>query len=134
MQSARTNSGTKICQVVGLRRLPIYEITLVSRSCSKLLKDHPGSAGCSEKVHLCPALLMRWCQTHDQLSLHAGSFHEYGSAEYSKYIPEGTRHPGSRAVIIIDIHKVGTVHLLPISQNLPLLTSGLELRLRSPLL
>jgi len=37
-----------------------------------------------------------------------GTFHEYGSEDYSKYIPDGTRLPGSRAVIVIDIHKVGT--------------------------
>jgi len=37
-----------------------------------------------------------------------GSFHEYGSEEYSKYIPDESRHPSSRAVIVVDIHKVGT--------------------------
>ncbi|KAI5886402.1 uncharacterized protein SCHCODRAFT_02641639 [Schizophyllum commune H4-8] len=36
-----------------------------------------------------------------------GTVHEYGTPEYDKYIPAGKRHPGSRAVIEVDIHKVG---------------------------
>ncbi|KAL1664525.1 hypothetical protein GGF50DRAFT_88623 [Schizophyllum commune] len=36
-----------------------------------------------------------------------GTIHEYGTPEYDKYIPAGKRHPGSRAVIEVDIHKVG---------------------------
>jgi len=37
-----------------------------------------------------------------------GTFHEYGSEEYARYIPGATRFPGSRAVVIVDVHKVGT--------------------------
>ncbi|KAL1726015.1 hypothetical protein EV714DRAFT_276937 [Schizophyllum commune] len=40
-----------------------------------------------------------------------GTIHEYGTPEYDKYIPPGKRHPGSRAVIEVDIHKVGAVIL-----------------------
>ncbi|KAH6910001.1 pyridoxamine phosphate oxidase [Coprinopsis sp. MPI-PUGE-AT-0042] len=35
-----------------------------------------------------------------------GSYHEFGSAEYNRLLPLGTRQPGSRAVIIVDIWKV----------------------------
>jgi len=37
-----------------------------------------------------------------------GSYHEYGTPEYEAYLPAQKRSPGSRAIIIIDIHKVGT--------------------------
>ncbi|KAK0186847.1 hypothetical protein F5146DRAFT_1004909 [Armillaria mellea] len=38
-----------------------------------------------------------------------GKFYEFGTPEYNALIPPETRHPGSRAVIMIDVHKVGTV-------------------------
>lgn len=37
-----------------------------------------------------------------------GSYHEFGSAEYNKLLPPGVRQPGSRAVIVVDVWKVGT--------------------------
>lgn len=37
-----------------------------------------------------------------------GKFYEFGTPEYNALISPETRHPGSRAVIIIDVHKVGT--------------------------
>jgi len=37
-----------------------------------------------------------------------GSYHEFGTLEYEAYLPEQKRSPGSRAIICIDIHKVGT--------------------------
>lgn len=54
-----------------------------------------------------------------------GKFYEYGSDEYRSFIPEDTRLPGSRAVIVVDIHKVGTVRLDPHSFRLLYLTSYL---------
>ncbi|KAL1747206.1 hypothetical protein HDZ31DRAFT_32484 [Schizophyllum fasciatum] len=36
-----------------------------------------------------------------------GEYSPYGSPEYDKYIPADKRHPGSRAVIEVNIHKVG---------------------------
>ncbi|KAG8761185.1 hypothetical protein FRC14_006234 [Serendipita sp. 396] len=37
-----------------------------------------------------------------------GSVYEVGTAEYDSFVPRSDRKPGSRAVIKIDIHKVGT--------------------------
>ncbi|KAF5367763.1 hypothetical protein D9758_009841 [Tetrapyrgos nigripes] len=37
-----------------------------------------------------------------------GIIHEFGSTEYNTLIPPETRQPGSRAVIMVDVHKVGT--------------------------
>ncbi|KAH7921509.1 hypothetical protein BV22DRAFT_1038584 [Leucogyrophana mollusca] len=37
-----------------------------------------------------------------------GTVHEFGTPEYDEYIPRENRKPGSRAVIVIDIYKVGT--------------------------
>ncbi|KAH7908146.1 hypothetical protein BJ138DRAFT_1069361 [Hygrophoropsis aurantiaca] len=37
-----------------------------------------------------------------------GSVHEFGTPEYDEYIPREKRKPGSRAVVVIDIFKVGT--------------------------
>ncbi|KAK0217250.1 hypothetical protein IW262DRAFT_1508857 [Armillaria fumosa] len=37
-----------------------------------------------------------------------GQFYEFGTSEYNAFIPPETRHPGSRAVIMVDVHKVGT--------------------------
>ncbi|KAK0217249.1 hypothetical protein IW262DRAFT_1396756 [Armillaria fumosa] len=37
-----------------------------------------------------------------------GKFYEFGTPEYNALIRPETRHPGSRAVIMIDVHKVGT--------------------------
>ena len=36
--------------------------------------------------------------------------HEYGTPEYHALIPEGTRRPGSRAAIVIEVYQVGTVN------------------------
>jgi hypothetical protein len=40
-----------------------------------------------------------------------GSFHEFGTPEYHAYLPHGQRNPGSRAVIVIKVHMVGTVSI-----------------------
>ncbi|KAH8827643.1 hypothetical protein DL96DRAFT_1106022 [Flagelloscypha sp. PMI_526] len=37
-----------------------------------------------------------------------GEVYEFGSPEYDQYIPQDKREAGSRAVILINIHKVGT--------------------------
>jgi len=37
-----------------------------------------------------------------------GTVYEFGNPEYEKYLPLDVRQPGSRAIIMIDIHKVGT--------------------------
>ncbi|KAF8154757.1 hypothetical protein B0H34DRAFT_752830 [Crassisporium funariophilum] len=37
-----------------------------------------------------------------------GTVHEFGTPEYEALIPSETREPGSRAAIVIDIHKVGS--------------------------
>ncbi|TFK48058.1 hypothetical protein OE88DRAFT_1665137 [Heliocybe sulcata] len=37
-----------------------------------------------------------------------GTVHEYGTPEYDSYLPPGKRAPGSRAVIVVDVYKVGT--------------------------
>jgi len=47
-----------------------------------------------------------------------GTFYEFGTPEYNQYITPDIRTPGSRAVIVIDVHKVGTVRpSKDISQN-----------------
>lgn len=38
-----------------------------------------------------------------------GTVHELGTPEYQEYFPPGTRAPGSRAAIVVDISLVGTV-------------------------
>lgn len=38
-----------------------------------------------------------------------GSVHEFGTPEYNALLPEGVRHAGSRAAIVLDIIKVSTV-------------------------
>ena len=40
-----------------------------------------------------------------------GTIHEIGSQEYEFLLPSSIRQPGSRAVIIIDVFKVGTVRI-----------------------
>ncbi|KAI5115536.1 hypothetical protein M0805_004073 [Coniferiporia weirii] len=37
-----------------------------------------------------------------------GTVHEFGSPEYAEYIPKGTREPGSRSAIVIDVHKASS--------------------------
>ncbi|KAG6811345.1 hypothetical protein H0H92_007852 [Tricholoma furcatifolium] len=37
-----------------------------------------------------------------------GSVYEFGTPEYNALLPEGIRHPGSRAVIALDVFKVAT--------------------------
>jgi hypothetical protein len=41
-----------------------------------------------------------------------GTFHELGTPEYAKYITPDLRTPGSRAVIVVDVHKVGSVRTM----------------------
>jgi len=56
--------------------------------------------------------------------------YEYGTPEYEKLVGD-KRQPGSRAVIVVDIHKVGTVSDgLPV---VPVIMSGNLLLLRSDL-
>ncbi|KAI1790498.1 hypothetical protein LXA43DRAFT_890910 [Ganoderma leucocontextum] len=38
----------------------------------------------------------------------AGTVYEFGTPEYEKLIPPENRRPGSRAAIVIDVHKVGS--------------------------
>lgn len=38
-----------------------------------------------------------------------GTAHEFGSAEYARRVPPHQRAAGSRAVIVVQVHKVGTV-------------------------
>ena len=38
-----------------------------------------------------------------------GTIYEFGTPEYEKLIPPENRRPGSRAAIVIDVHKVGSV-------------------------
>ena len=38
-----------------------------------------------------------------------GTVYEYGTPEYEELIPQETRKPGSRSVIMVDVHKVGSV-------------------------
>jgi len=50
----------------------------------------------------------------------AGTVYEFGTPEYDAYIPASNRKAGSRAVVVIDVHKVGTVRpskSFRISQN-----------------
>ncbi|KAF6760430.1 hypothetical protein DFP72DRAFT_1062816 [Ephemerocybe angulata] len=37
-----------------------------------------------------------------------GSFYELGTPEYDALLPAGTRQPGSRAIVVVDVYKVGT--------------------------
>lgn len=57
-----------------------------------------------------------------------GTIHEYGTAEYEELIPESRRKPGSRAAIVLDIHKVGSVSA--ISSRRPPCTSHSDLTKR----
>jgi hypothetical protein len=38
-----------------------------------------------------------------------GTVYEFGTPEYNDFIPPSNRKAGSRAIIVIDVHKVGTV-------------------------
>lgn len=42
----------------------------------------------------------------------AASVIEFGTPEYDELLPPTTRLPGSRAIIVVDIYKVGTVGFL----------------------
>jgi len=42
-----------------------------------------------------------------------GSIHEFGTPEYDALIPLNKRQPGSRAVVRLDVDKVGTVCVNP---------------------
>ena len=44
-----------------------------------------------------------------------GTVYEYGTKEYFALIPPGKRLPGSRAAIVIDVHKANTVRTFPSS-------------------
>lgn len=41
--------------------------------------------------------------------IHVGTAYEFGTPEYEMRIPLEKRKPGSRAVIVVDVHKVGSV-------------------------
>ena len=42
-----------------------------------------------------------------------GTIYEFGTPEYERLIPPEKRLTGSRAAIVIDVHKVGSVSLFP---------------------
>ncbi|TFK34643.1 hypothetical protein BDQ12DRAFT_578525, partial [Crucibulum laeve] len=48
-----------------------------------------------------------------------GTIYEFGSPEYDNLLPAGVRQPGSRAAIVIDIFKVGTVSTLTCGYSVP---------------
>ena len=62
-----------------------------------------------------------------------GSVHEYGTSEYDNLIPPETRKPGSRAAIVVDIHKVGSVSSFTIVM-FSQLTVNIVVRLHHPIL
>ncbi|KAL0961522.1 hypothetical protein HGRIS_006463 [Hohenbuehelia grisea] len=37
-----------------------------------------------------------------------GTYHEYGTPEYDEYLPAELRTPGSRGVVVINVHRVGS--------------------------
>jgi uncharacterized membrane protein len=43
-----------------------------------------------------------------------GVVHEFGSEEYRRLVPDDERLPGSRAAILVSVHKVGTVGIIVI--------------------
>jgi len=45
----------------------------------------------------------------------AGFFYELGTPEFDALLPSGRRIPGTRAIIGLDIYKVGTVSRIPAS-------------------
>ncbi len=55
-----------------------------------------------------------------------GTIHEYGTPEYEALIPMSKRKPGSRAAIVLDIHKVGSVRSDWRSLFLSLLTCNIQ--------
>jgi hypothetical protein len=40
-----------------------------------------------------------------------GKVHEFGTLEYEVLVPDEARTPGSRAAIVVDVHRVGSVSL-----------------------
>ncbi len=46
-----------------------------------------------------------------------GTVHEFGTREYEELIPPEQRRPGSRAAIVVDVHKVGSVRPSPRSTH-----------------
>ena len=42
-----------------------------------------------------------------------GTVHEFGTSEYDQLIPPEKRLSGSRAAIVVDVHKVGSVRTSP---------------------
>ncbi|KAG6849207.1 hypothetical protein H0H93_010450 [Arthromyces matolae] len=74
------------------------------QSCLTPLKDLPGSFDCMVKVGRDSRCYQ--VRTADRISI--GSVFEFGTPKYAALLPEGTRHPGSRAVIMLDIFKVAT--------------------------
>ena len=50
-----------------------------------------------------------------------GKVFELGTPEYNELLPLGKRQPGSRAVIWVDVHKVGTVSNAFVTQRASLL-------------
>jgi hypothetical protein len=38
-----------------------------------------------------------------------GTVYEFGTPEFNNFIPPESRKPGTRTVIVVDVHKVGTV-------------------------
>ena len=53
-------------------------------------------------------LATKWHIPSNNLNL-TGHVYEFGTPEYEEYLPSSKRQPGSRAVIVIDVLKVGTV-------------------------
>jgi hypothetical protein len=78
--------------------------------------SHHNPLQCVRRSPENPAFVGKRC-AHCLLRLHlrsyssctAGTVYEFGTPEYDAFIPASTRKAGSRAVIIIDVHKVGTV-------------------------
>lgn len=66
-----------------------------------------------------------------------GKVHEFGSEGYTALLPDAQRQPGSRAIIEIEVYKVGTVRrfsVFQLSHVRSLMGMDVVLRLRHPLL
>lgn len=100
----------------------------VSLLCCRNSKAHLGLFGFSARVST--SLLA--CPPHNLFAFHhcgsyivlifwdiliSGVWHEFGTDEYNHYIPKEERLPGSRAAIVVHVHKVGSVRIISLNHS-----------------
>ncbi len=102
--------GIRTLPAAGSKPFRICGKMVASRYCS--VPSKALHAPCASSGKVCVIVCNKTPEARRLTAHCTGTFHEFGTPEYDELIPPENRRPGSRAAIVIDVYRVGTVRFL----------------------